>query len=309
MTPQVPLPWERLLWSGRPWRAAQRASGERYLLTDLRLVRIAGETVDEIALGDIADVQRTEAGADRLFGTSTLLVYSRRHPQPPITLTAVRRGHQLAALLELFGSDPAAPREFTAVRAALNWEPRTSAFRLSQGFAGAIGVLIAAAALVIGLHGPTAAVVYADDDPIAPGGQKRDQIEIARFMEREVMPWARNTLGRVKGGPDRVTCDTCHGGQPAVRAWRMPGVTALPQPDIRTRGWETYTSAMDGEMRNAIYGYLAESDNQAKATYMREVVLPGIAELLHRPPYDFTRSYEYNRARHAVGCYHCHQVK
>ena len=36
-------------------------------------------------------------------------------------------------------------------------------------------------------------------------------------------------------------------------------------------------------MRNAIYGYLAESDNQAKAAYMREVVMPGMARLLHRP--------------------------
>jgi hypothetical protein len=61
-------------------------------------------------------------------------------------------------------------------------------------------------------------------------------------------------------------------------------------------------------MRNAIYGYLAESGKQAKAAYMREVVLPGMAGLLHRPPYDFTRPYEYNRSRLAFGCYHCHLV-
>ena len=34
------LPWERLLWSGRPWRLVARVAGERYLLTDFRLVRI-----------------------------------------------------------------------------------------------------------------------------------------------------------------------------------------------------------------------------------------------------------------------------
>jgi hypothetical protein len=66
---------------------------------------------------------------------------------------------------------------------------------------------------------------------------------------------------------------------------------------------------MDAQMRNAIYGYLAESDNQAKAAYMREIVVPGMARLLHRPAYDFTRSYEYNRSQHALGCYHCHQVQ
>jgi hypothetical protein len=42
---------------------------------------------------------------------------------------------------------------------------------------------------------------------------------------------------------------------------------------------------------------------------MRQVVMPGMARLLHRPPYDFTRSYEYNRTRAAFGCYHCHRVR
>ena len=105
------------------------------------------------------------------------------------------------------------------------------------------------------------------------------------------MPWARNALGRLKGGADRITCDTCHGVQADARAWRMPAVAALPQPDLRLRGWETYNSGMDAQMRNAIYGYLAESDNQAKATYMREVVLPGMAQILRRPAYDFAQSY------------------
>ncbi len=66
---------------------------------------------------------------------------------------------------------------------------------------------------------------------------------------------------------------------------------------------------MDAQMRNAIYGYLATSDKQTKAAYMREVVMPGMARLLHRQPYDFTNPYAYNRQRAAFGCYHCHQVK
>jgi hypothetical protein len=88
----------------------------------------------------------------------------------------------------------------------------------------------------------------------------------------------------------------------------MPAVAALPEPHVKERGWETYSSRMDAQLRNAIYGYAAESDNQARAAHMREVILPGMAALLRRPAYDFTRSYNDNRAKLAFGCYHCHQV-
>jgi len=57
-----------------------------------------------------------------------------------------------------------------------------------------------------------------------------------------------------------------------------------------------------------VYGYLAEEDKLPTAAYMRGTVMPGMAAVLHRPPYDFTRSYGYNRAHVAVGCYHCHLV-
>jgi hypothetical protein len=89
----------------------------------------------------------------------------------------------------------------------------------------------------------------------------------------------------------------------------MPGVAALPVPDVQDRGWERYSGGMDAQMRNAIYGYAAESDKQAKAAYMREIVMPGIAQLLHRPAYDFAQPYDYNRSRRALGCYHCHKVR
>jgi hypothetical protein len=45
------------------------------------------------------------------------------------------------------------------------------------------------------------------------------------------------------------------------------------------------------------------------ATYMRQVVMPGMARLMKRPAYDFAKSYEYNRSQAAVGCYHCHLVE
>jgi len=122
------------------------------------------------------------------------------------------------------------------------------------------------------------------------------------------MPWARTALGPLKGGDQNITCDTCHGRSAPARGWQMPAVVTLPQPDVTGRGWEVYSAGMDAQMRNAIYGYIADTDNQTKAAYMREVVMPGMARLLHRPAYDFTRSYEYNRTRFAFGCYHCHRV-
>ena len=89
----------------------------------------------------------------------------------------------------------------------------------------------------------------------------------------------------------------------------MPAVATLPRPAIREAGWEHYGGVIDSQMRNAFYGYGSASENVARAAYMREVVMPGMAALLHRPAYDFTRTYEYNREQFAFGCYHCHKVK
>jgi hypothetical protein len=313
------LPWERLLWSSRPWRLGRRLRGEQYFLTDFRLLVVAGSRLTELLLDDVADIQRSETMADRLVGTSTIVVNGGKvrgsgpaaadGSSTELTLHSIRRGGQLAALVELLAGDPRAPRDRETVRAALAWEPRAPAFDLRGALGGFVAVLAAIAAVVVGLHRTTSAVSYTRDDAIAPNGTKRSEAEIVRFMENDVMPWARETLGRLKGGPDRITCATCHGADAAGRGWAMPAVAALPQPDVRDRGWEIYTSTMDAQMRNAIYGYLAESENQAKAAFMREIVVPGMARLLHRPAYDFTRSYQYNRSQHALGCYHCHQVQ
>lgn len=307
MTPL--LPWERLLWSSRPWRLARIAAGERFFLTDFRLVAATRRGVCEIPLDQISDVALIASRVDRVLGTSTLVVHGADPNAPPVVLAGVRRGAQLAAVIELSADDSRALPDAAAVRAALAWEPRTPSLGLRGAIAGFVAVLAAIFAVVIGLHGKTIAVTYPADDAIAPSGVKRSRPEIVSFMEHEVMPWARATLGRLKGGADRVSCLTCHGADADARGWAMPAVAALPQPDLKDRGWETYTSTMDAQMRNAIYGYLAESDNQAKAAYMREIVMPGMAALLHRPAYDFTRPYEENRSRHALGCYHCHRVQ
>ena len=50
---EVPLPWERLLWSHRAWWPP----GTRYALTDFRVVCQHGSHVREMAVDDIAEVQ------------------------------------------------------------------------------------------------------------------------------------------------------------------------------------------------------------------------------------------------------------
>ena len=212
-------------------------------------------------------------------------------------------------MLDLLSGDSEARLDDEAVRAALRWDPRGPTTSSSRVVASVALVLIAVFGVAIGSHGKAAAVAFPPDDPIYPGGEKRPRADIARFMEQDVMPWARTALGPIKGGPDHVTCLTCHSLDAEARDWRMPAVARLPQPDLRTQGWETFGGMMDTQMRNAIYGYVAEPEKQTRAAYMREVVMPGMARVLHRPAYDFTRSYEYNRTRSAFGCYHCHQVK
>jgi hypothetical protein len=309
VVPEIPLAWERLLWSGRS--RTFRGRGVRYALTDFRVVRITGARADEIALQDIGEIQVSRSRLDRATGSWTLRVDSRLPGRPPLWLAGVGRGPQLAALLELLAGQTQASLDAASVNAALEWEPRTARPGIGEALAAMIIFVVAVAAVAVSVRGHAAASVgYAADDPIHPNGVKRSTEAIERFMESAVMPWAREVLGPLKGGADRITCETCHGPDADRRQWAMPAVAALPRPEIRDNDWERYSGeAMDDQMRNAIYGYLADSEKQRRAAYMREVVMPGMAGLLHRPAYDFTRPYAYNRSRLAFGCYHCHRVK
>jgi len=297
------LPWERQLWSGRS--VLPRRS--RYLLTDFRLARV-GVGGAEILTQDILDIHRSESPLERVLGLSTLAVHV-RGADAPFVLRAIRRGQQLAAVLELIAGEPHARIDRETVNGILSWDPRAERYGFRAAFMALVATFILVIAVGVTLHGRAAGVSYTSDDAIYPRGEKRSRDEIVRFMQSDVMPWARATLGPIKGGEDRVTCATCHGALPDARGWSMPAVAALPQPEVAVRGWETYSETMDAQTRNAIYGYVAEADNQTKAAYMREVVMPGMARLLHRPAYDFTKPYDYNRTRMAFGCYHCHQVR
>jgi hypothetical protein len=300
----IPLPWERVFWKHR-----RRVPPSFYALTDFRLVSARRNRLNEIALHDIGEVDRVRSWLDRLLGTSTIVVSSRNPRASTVVIRHVRQGPQLAALIELLAGDPQASLDGDAIQAALAWEPRTGGSSWREPVAALAVVMVAIFGVSVGLHSTSAVVVYPPDDAIVPNGVKRERTEIVRFMETTVMPWARAALGPIKGGADKITCTTCHGAEPETRDWRMPAVAALPEPHVRLLGWETYSTGMDAQTRNAIYGYVAESDNQARAAYMREVVMPGMARLLRRPPYDFTRSYQYNRTRLAFGCYHCHRVQ
>ncbi len=302
---EFPLPWEQPIWTGR----STLTPSIRYGLTDLRLVRSRRNDHDELAVYDIGDVRLTRTRLQRMLGTSTVTVHARDQRRPPITLAHVRRGPQLAAILELLSTDPFGLVDTEALKSALDWKPAEPISHRRELVTGLVALACTLMFVVIGLQGQTpGAVTYADDDAIRPGGVKRNDEEIRAFMETDVMPWAQRALAPIVGGPDRVTCDTCHGDHAGTRDWRMPAVVALPQPLFRELGWEMNSNRMDPQMRNAIYGYVAESDKQSKAKYMREVVMPGMAQLLGRPAYDFTRTYDFNRSRQAFGCYHCHRI-
>jgi hypothetical protein len=280
---------------------------ERYVLTDFRVIRINPDA--ELVLQDIGEVSCRRSPLERFTGTCSVELQPRRRGDSPLVLRHIRRGAQLAALLELLAGEVQAPMDAAGVAAALHWKPSASSSG-PRRLVAALGIVFAVVfAVAASMRGNAEVAAYGLDDPIAPGGIKRSREDIVRFMEAAVMPWAREALAPIVGGRDLVTCETCHADSGSARGWQMPGVAALPEPHVKLRGWETYSAGMDTQMRNAIYGYAAESDNQARAAYMREVVMPGMARLLRRPAYDFTKPYNYNRSRLAFGCYHCHRVR
>jgi len=290
----VEHPLERRLWTGR-----------RYFLTDLRVAA----PPHELALDDVGDVHRTQTALQRLAGLSTVVVSSKDPRRRSLVLRHVRRGTQLAALIDLLAADPKARNDVDSARATMTWEPRVRTPGTREALTGIAAMLVAVIAVVVGLHGRTPAIAYPADDAIYPLGQKRERADIVRFMETAVMPWARQALAPIVGSSENVTCETCHGIDADAGGWRMPAVAALPRPALRAAAWENSGPTIDAQMRNAIYGYSADENTTPRAGYMREVVMPGMARLLRRPAYDFTRPYEYNREQFAFGCYHCHKVK
>ena len=304
--------WEQVLWSSSPaFPSALARPATEYILTDFRIVvRRRRRIVQELALDDVAGVRLSQGWHERLAATSTVQIDSRRL-NSTVALRGIHQGPQLALVLQLlstrsFGTD--IDRQFVASAFAPD-APRLLRPRMGLVVAATVAFALTFGVIGVARHNSLAPVTYAADDPIAPGGHRRSSAEIAAFMENDVMPFARRVLAPIEGGVGNVTCQTCHGVDAAARLWQMPGVRALPEPEFRSAGMERVGFWLEPQIRNAVYGYLAEEDKQSTAAYMRAVVMPGMAKLMNRPPYDFTKSYGYNRARAAVGCYHCHLVE
>jgi hypothetical protein len=310
-----PLAWEQVLWSSSPaFPVSFAKSRTQYAFTDFRLViRRRHRTVDELPLDEIDSVSLSQSWWQRASGTSTVRIFSRRDGRT-LEFANIHHGPQLALILqlratELFGDDT---RNLDAdfFKSALGPGAR-SILRPRLGMVLAATMVCGVLFGLVGIarHTTLPPVVYAANDPITPNGHRRSTEEITTFMERDVMPFARHVLAPLVGTAEDVSCETCHGEDAVKRNWKMPGVRALPEPQLRLAGLERARLWLDPQMRNAVYGYLAEEDNQSTAAYMRQVVLPGMAKLMNRPAYDFSRSYGYNRSRAAVGCYHCHLVE
>jgi len=304
--------WEQVLWSSPPaFPSALARPATEYILTDFRIiVRRRKRIVQELALDDVAGVRLSQRWYERLAATSTVQIDSRRL-NSTVELRGIHQGPQLALVLQLLctrrvGTD--IDRQFVASALAPD-APRLLHPRMGLVMGATVGFALTFGIIGIARHHSLAPVSYAADDPIAPNGHRRSSAEIAAFMEKDVMPFARRVLAPIAGGVANVTCETCHGTDAAARQWQMPGVRALPEPEFRSAGMERVGFWLEPQIRNAVYGYLAEEDKQSTAAYMRAVVMPGMAKLMNRPAYDFTKSYGYNRARAAVGCYHCHLVE
>jgi hypothetical protein len=302
----APFSWERTIWTARPW---PRHGDTLYVLTDLRLVVARQEVEIEIPAADIGRLDLPSADIfEWLVGRRTVAI-TQRNGQT-IALAGLTRRQILALAEQLVGRESV---ELTIDSTLVEDAVAAAAPVRSRVIGIAALAAVFAASVAIGLHGDEPPIAYPKDDAIYPGGARRSTTDIIRFMERDVMPWARETLGPVVGGADRVTCDTCHGVNGEARGWAMPGVAELPYPRVREGGLgstERYAwDSADPQLRNAVYADLAQDDRQATAAYMRQVVMPGMARLLRRPTYDFARSYGENRTRFAFGCYHCHRVR
>ncbi|MBI4476405.1 MAG: hypothetical protein HY654_04480 [Acidobacteria bacterium] len=308
--PSDAFPWEHVIWRGKPgFLAPADVKRARYTLTDFRLLiihparRDADLTFDEMQILEWrrSRVQRALARAD--------LVVRGSLAREPLRLADLSCRACLMVVEQILARNPAVWLEPALEDVFLRrLEPAVPSPAPTLALMPPL-VILTMLLIAIGIKGNDFSITYPADDAVMPGGHKRPAAEIVAFMESEVMPFAREALGPIVGGTDRVRCETCHGRDGRARGWKMPGVIALPEPHVRSAGLERRPDKTDAWLRNAIYADLAEDQNQPIARHMRSVVMPGMARLLHRPAYDFTKSYRYNRSRFALGCYHCHRVQ
>lgn len=303
-------------------RAAWKRSGYRYSMTALTLRRERSsfrKHERETAYLPLAAVERLEikrSAWQRALGVGDILLYAHSVPAPVMRLvnisepeTAARRiQHQMSGA-SVKAVPSAAIHPPVSVEQLLAQDER----RVQRALSIAAAALILAAALAAALHTSSQrehAVhpVYAENDPIYyPDGTRKPFLSVKAYMQARVMPFAKEALGPVVGD-ENVRCETCHGENPEARRYRMPAVSALPNSRRPGKSAQRSAASTDQQIHNAIVGHAHDFENALIAEQMRRVVLPGMAKLLNRPVYDRSKTYRFNKANVAFGCYHCHQL-
>ena len=98
--------WEQVLWSSSPaFPGSFARPSVEYILTDFRImVRRRGRVLQELALDDVSGVRLTQSWCERLAGTSTVRINSRRHDSA-VALCGISQGPQIALVLQLLSAD------------------------------------------------------------------------------------------------------------------------------------------------------------------------------------------------------------
>ena len=104
----------------------------------------------------------------------------------PVSLRHIRRGAQLAALVELLAGDPQASLDAAAVQAALEWEPADGQ-RARETVAVAVAAVVAVFAVTVGLQ----------SSPREPRLLKAIA-SVSSRVSREVTPFAGPSQGHTR---------------------------------------------------------------------------------------------------------------
>lgn len=303
-------------------RAAWKRSGYRYSMTGstLRRERSSFRKHDrETAYLPLAVIERLEikrSAWQRALGVGDILLYAHSVSSPVMRLINISEPELAARRIQhQMRGAPGAAVPSAAVCPPFPVEELLAqdGRRVQRALSIAAAALILAAALAAALHTSSQRAdeikpVYAENDPIYyPDGTRKPFLTIKTYMQARVMPFAKEALGPVVGD-ENVRCETCHGENPEKRRYRMPAVSALPNSRRPGKSAQRSASSTDLQIHNAIVGHAHDFENAPIAEQMRRVVLPGMAELLNRPVYDRSKTYQYNKANAAFGCYHCHQL-
>ena len=303
-------------------RAAWKRSGYRYSMTNamLRRERSSFRKHDrETAYLPLAAIERLEikrSAWQRALGVGDILLYAHSVSVPVMRLINISEPEIAAQRIQhQMSGTPGEVVPSAAVRPSIPVEELLAqdGRRVQRALSIAAAALILTAALAAALHTSSQRTheiqpAYAENDPIYyPDGTRKPFLAVKAYMQARVMPFAKEALGPVVGN-ENVRCETCHGENPEARQYRMPAVSALPNSRRPGKSAQRSASSTDLQIHNAIVGHAHDFENAPIAEQMRRVVLPGMAKLLNRPVYDRSKTYQFNKANAAFGCYHCHQL-